>query len=408
MKSIEQMAKEYADLIVTVGVNLYKGQSLLIKCAAENYNFARLIALSAYDKGAALVKIDIDDLSLLKKRLEVQNEKELKVVTDYSKIIDYEMMVKDWAYIRIDNTEDRHHLIDVDANKLSIYRSTLSENHTLYMQSRMRHENAWCVVCSPGPVWAKSILGESGTEEQLWHLLAPILKLDKEDPTQAWLEHNKVLKQRCNTLNQFKIKQLHFKSSKTDLTIGLAAVSRWKGGGDTLPRGANFMANIPTEEVFTTPNRFDVNGYVTTTRPVSVMESRVEDLKLTFKGGKVVDFKAAVGNSIMESFFSIDEGASYLGEVALVDENSPIAKSKQIFNSILYDENASCHLALGAGYPFCLENFEQYNEDELIKIGCNRSLVHTDFMIGSSDLDIEATTEDGKNIVIMQKGNFVI
>ena len=169
------------------------------------------------------------------------------------------------------------------------------------------------------------------------------------------------------------------------------------------------MANIPTEEIFTTPHRLSAEGYVVTTRPVSVMDSRVEHVRLEFKEGKVVACTAERGQDVMDRFLAVDEGARYLGEVALVGEDSPIARSNCIFNSILYDENASCHLALGAGYPSCLANAHELStEEKLLEAGCNRSLVHTDFMVGSADMDIDAKTVDGEVIAIMRKGMFVI
>ena len=372
MKTIGQMVEDYARLIVHTGVGLYCGQCLQIKTGAENYWFAQKIAEIAYCDGALLVDIRIDDLKLVRKRIDAQNPEQLGAVPDFAKMVDYEMMVKDWAYIRIDNTEDREWLEDADAQKLSAYKSAIGRSGALYRQSRMRNEHPWCVVCAPGPIWAKSVLGPDATIEEFWHVLAPILRLDTDDPAAAWKQHAGMLLERSLFLNNLKISTLHFTSAKTDLTIGFTEAHRWMGGGDPLPNGSWFMANIPTEEVFTTPDRLLVQGHVVTTRPVSVMDSLVEDVELEFKDGKVVSCKARVGQQIMDRFLDTDEGARYLGEVALVGEDSPIARSNRIFHSILFDENASCHLALGAGYPSCLANAEQLSTDEkLLEAGCN-------------------------------------
>ena len=409
MKTIGQMVEDYAALIVHTGVGLYGGQCLQIKTGAENYWFAQKIAEIAYGCGALLVDIQIDDLKLVRKRIDAQNPEQLGAVPDFAKLVDYEMMVKDWAYVRIDNTEDRQWLQDADAQKLSAYKSAIGRSGALYRQSRMRNEHPWCVVCAPGPIWAKSVLGSDATVEEFWHVLAPILRLDTDDPAAAWKQHAGMLLERSLFLNNLKISTLHFTSTKTDLTIGFTEAHRWMGGGDPLPNGSWFMANIPTEEVFTTPNRLLVQGHVVTTRPVSVMDSLVEDVELEFKDGKVVSCKARVGQQIMDRFLDTDEGARYLGEVALVGEDSPIARSNRIFHSILFDENASCHLALGAGYPSCLANAEQLSTDEkLLEAGCNNSLVHTDFMIGSPDMDITASTRAGEQVQIMKSGKFVI
>jgi aminopeptidase len=244
--------------------------------------------------------------------------------------------------------------------------------------------------------------------EDLWQLLTPILKLDAEDPAQAWQEHSDNLVKRGNWLNSLNIASLTFKSPKTDLTIGFRKEHLWLGGGDPLPNGTWFLPNIPTEEVFTTPDLATAHGYVATTKPVSVMDSLVEDVLLTFEKGKVVSCKARVGQEIMDRFLGMDAGASFLGEVALVDEDSPIALSGRTFGSILYDENASCHLALGAGYPSCIAESEKLSsESQLQAAGCNTSMVHTDFMVGSADMKITATTRDGETVVIMENGRFV-
>lgn len=407
MKTIEQLVKDYALLVIESGINLYKGQSLLIKTSYDGYYFAQALAESAYDHGAQLVKIEINDLKLMRKRTETQSVETLSLLPDYEKQVDYEMMAKDWAYIYIDNTEDRFWLADADATQLSALRSATSRWHHIYQTSRMRHEHPWCVICTPGPVWARKVLGEKATVEDLWHLLEPILKLDADDPAKAWTDYCKVLLGRCAWLDSLQIAQLHYTSAKTDLTIGFREEHLWAGGGDPLPNGRWFLPNIPTEEVFTVPDLATAQGHVATTRPVSVMDSLVEDALITFEKGKVVACTARIGQSVMDSFLKTDEGASRLGEVALVDEQSAIARSQRIFGSILFDENASCHLALGAGYPSCLKGSAKLSSDaQLIAAGCNVSLVHTDFMVGCADIEITALTRSGDQVVIMENGKF--
>ena len=409
MRSIEQYAKEYAKLVIESGVVLRNGQSVHIRTGYDNYQFARLLAQTAYRSGALHVVIDIDDPQLTKTKIESQSIEELTIFPDYQKQIDYEMMAKDWAFIRIDNTEDRHWLEDVDASKLSAMRKAASKWGAIYRQSRMRHEHPWCVICVPGPVWAKKVLGEQATVELLWETVAPILRLDTYDPSLAWKEHANMLDMRSKRLNSLNISSLHFTAKETDLTIGFRKEHLWVGGGDPLPNGTWFLPNIPTEEVFSVPDMHTAEGIVRTTRPVSVMDSLVEDVVLEFNSGRVVSCTARVGQKVMDNFLAIDEGATRLGEVALVDENSPIARSKKVFGSILYDENASCHLALGAGYPSCLSNSASLTTDEQLKqAGCNTSLTHTDFMIGSADMDIVAHTREGKKVVIMKDGQFTI
>jgi aminopeptidase len=409
MKSYQHFAEKYAQLVVQSGVALRKGQSLFIKTGIGTYEFARMVAKQAYKGGALQVLIDIDDPQLTKTRIDCQSESELQEIPDFQKMIDYEMMVKDWAFVRIDNTEDRTWLSDADPSKLSAMRSAASRNSRLYRQSRMRHEHPWCVICAPGPVWARNVLGEKATEEELWDILIPILRLDTDDPNQAWTNHSNTLMKRCSKLNDLHIKTLHFTGDKTDLTIGFRQAHRWFGGGDPLPNGTWFLPNIPTEEVFTVPDLSAVDGHVHTTRPVSVLDSLVEDVALEFSHGLVTRCTARIGQELMERFLSIDDGARRLGEVALVDESSPLARSKRVFGSILYDENASCHLALGAGYPSCLTNGSSLTTDaQLHEAGCNTSLVHTDFMVGSHQTNVTAITRDNIEVPIMVQGRFVI
>jgi aminopeptidase len=231
------MEKEYAKLVIKVGVALKEGQPLFIKTPYESYPFAQLLGEVAYDQGASLVKIELDDLKLLNKRIANQTAQQLKEIPSYQKNIDYEMMVKDWAYIRIDNTENRHFLEGVDAEKLTSYSSALRENSKEYALNRMRNESSWCVICAPGEKWAKDVLGEDGTVNELWDVLKPILKLDQKDVIESWEKHNQMLKQRGSILNNLKIESLHFTSSKTDLTIGLIETSIWEGGGAILKDG---------------------------------------------------------------------------------------------------------------------------------------------------------------------------
>ncbi len=398
----------YADLIIERGINLRKGQSLVIKTGPGTYDFARILAKSAYAHGALFVNVQLDDLDLLASRLANQTIEDVVKEPHYLLDEDYEMISEDWAYIRIDNTEDRLDHAPFDAVKYQAYQKQFSVAHSAIMEKRMRHQSQWCVVCAAGPRWAQLVLGPEATQDEMWDLLSPILLLDHESPVQAWDEKDKVFAKRMEYMNSLKIQSLHFSSGVTDLTIGFRPQSLWLGGSDPLPDGSRFFPNLPTEEIFSVPDMYDVNGHVTTTRPVSVMNQPTEEVTLTFKDGVVVDCTARVGSDVMQKFLDIDEGSRRLGECALVDEDSPIAKSNKVFGSILYDENASCHIALGAGYPTCLSNGKNLTtKEQLHGEGCNTSLNHTDFMIGSPDMDIMATTAAGKQVPIMSKGHFV-
>ncbi len=403
----ELLANRYADLVIRKGINLQKGKGVLILTGPGTYAFARALAKSAYRHGASYVQIMLDDLDVLAERLQNQEKDELSFNPAFLKALDYEMCSEGWSYIRIDSTEDRldHRALDnAKYQVLGTAKRRFSETRT---KKLMRHELAWCVCCAPGPRWAKQVLGEDASEDDLMEVLKPILLLDQEDPLDAWEGKKQMLLKRQTYLNNLGIDSIHFKSSKTDLVLGLRSEARFIGGGETLPDGRPFFPNLPTEEIFTTPDRLRAEGYVTTTKPVSVLDNNTEEVRLTFKDGKVVDYTARVGKEAMDAFFSIDEGTRRLGEVALVDQSSPIAASNLVFNSILLDENASCHLALGEGYPTALTNGAGLTSTEAMhQAGCNTSLMHIDFMIGSDDMDIFVQTRDGIEIQIMQEGIF--
>lgn len=397
----------YADLVIRKGINLKKNKSVVIMTGPGTYYFARALSKSAYRHGASYVQVLLDDLDVLSARLDTQTEEQLKHSPAFIRALDYEMCSEGWSYIRIDSTEERLDHAPLDQQKNQVYGTAKREFSKTRFKKTMRHELPWCVVCAPGPRWARQVLGEQATTSDLLDVLKPILLLDKEDPCKAWDEHGSMLKTRQERLNDMHIDSLHYKSPVTDFTIGFTEQARFLGGSEMLPDGTPFFPNIPTEEIFTTPDRLRANGYITTTKPVTVLNSRTEEVRLVFNDGKVVDYTAKVGKEVLDSFFAIDEGTTYIGECALVDESSPIAQSGLIFDSILLDENASCHLALGDGYPTCLTNgSELTTEEKLNEAGCNTSLMHVDFMVGSKDMSITARTREGMDIQIMKMGRF--
>ena len=403
----ERDIERYAELIITKGINLQKNKAVLITTGVGTYYFARALGKAAYRLGASYVQILTDDLDLLSARLEAQTEEEVQFVPAYIKALDYEFISEGWSFIRVDSTDERldHGPLDPTKNQLA------SRARQLASQTRskalMRHQLPWCVCVAPGPLWAKQVLGEDATEQDLFEVLKPILLLDHEDPQRAWDEKHEMLEKRMDFINNLDFKALHFKSPVTDLTIGFRAEARFVGGSEELPSGNRFFANLPTEEIFSTPDRLVAEGYVTTTRPVSVLNTPTEEVRFVFKEGKVVDYSAKVGQDALDRFFEIDEGTRRIGEVALVDESSPIAKSGLIFHSILLDENASCHLALGEGYPICLTGASKLTtEEDLHEAGCNTSLAHVDFMVGSADMNIDAILGDGSRVPIMIDGHF--
>jgi len=401
--------KEYAEIILRSGINLREGQCVRIRCGAEDYHFARILGQEAYRLGAGYVHVELLDSYLEKSRFLHQEGDQLDYIPRF--LIDQArvMMDEDWASIRIDNAGEGDVLNHADSGKVSRNRRTVGKKLQFFTRSLMADEHSWCVVALPGKKWAEKVLGEGASEEDLWKVLKPILRLDRDDPSKAWDEHNDTLHARCDRYNDLKFDRIRFRSEGTDLTVGLSERSLWCGGPMPLASGRMYNANIPSEEIFTTPDWRRTEGVVKVTRPVSVREKMVVGAEFSFEKGKVVSFRADEGEDALREFLETDPGASFLGEIALVQNDSPISNSGLIFHSILYDENASCHLALGAGYPSCLRNFKELSSVEKLKEeGCNDSQVHTDFMIGGPDTELTAYTAEGREISLMEKGNFIL
>ena len=399
--------KNYAELIIREGINLFPQQKILIKTGPDTYSFAQLLAETAYKNGAGYEQIEIYDQKLISARVTYQEKEALSYVPQFDTLKGFQFIAEDWAYIRIDNTEDREALEQTDTDKLTIMQTAVKKATNTLFNSLMKHEHAWCVVCAPGKEWAKTVLGPQAEVEDLWEVLRKILRLDTENPVKTWKEHTEKLTDRCKKLTSLQLSALHITDAGTDITVGLRPEAIWIGGPEVLPNGRVFSPNIPTEEVFTVPDRLSVTGTLTTTRPVEVLGNTVEGACITLEHGKVINATAKTGEKILQKYFSIDEGASYTGEIALVDASSPIAESRHIFSSILYDENAACHIAFGAGYPTCLTQGNMLKStEELLEAGCNVSLVHTDFMIGSPTTRVTGKTITGEEIEIMKNGSF--
>ncbi|MBB6482397.1 aminopeptidase [Spirochaeta isovalerica] len=401
--------QEYADVILTSGVNLKKGQKLNIACSYGSYGFARLLGERAYDQGAGFVNIEIRDNYLARARAANQEGAQLEYFPLFSQVQSAQCVSEEWAYISIDNTDESHVLKDADADKIQTMTKTSRKGRDILLTSLMKDKIPWNIVAFPNETWAKEVLGDDATAEELWKVLKPILRLDQNDPVAAWREHSETLRRRCRKLEEMKIDSLRFTDGDgTDLYLGIPKGSKWEGGGALLPDGRAFMPNIPTEEVFTTPDRLRTEGFVKVRKPLQVLETRVEGAWFRFKAGKVVEFGAEVGEEILGKFLAIDEGATMLGEIALVDGSSKIAESGKLFGSILFDENASSHMALGFGFPGSVPGGDAMTEDELRDAGCNTSMVHIDFMIGWEKTNVTAMDKSGKEITIMKDGTFVI
>ncbi|MCB0726854.1 MAG: aminopeptidase [Ignavibacteriae bacterium] len=409
----EEYIKKYCELIIKVGVNLYKGQSLMIGSSVQNSDFALELADTAYKAGAKHVELLYISNKLKKSKIDhTVNSGDLEFIPAFYINRMHEAIASDWAFIRIDNLEEIDELKSADTEKLGIIMKKEQELNAPMSNAVSTGKICWCIVAAPGPKWAAKVFNDEPSEEltnKLSESLVKVLRLDKDDPVEEWRLLGKKLKDRSDKLDAMKIDKLVYKGPGTDLEIGLNKTSIWKAGFTKAQNGRAFIANIPTEEVFTTPDYKRTNGKVRVTKPVKVLENLLTGIWFEFKDGKIVDFGADSKRDLLEKFFATDEGAKYLGEAALVDKHSEVHKSGLIFNSILYDENAACHIALGRGIPTCLTNKDGLiSPEEMMKNGCNYSLVHTDFMIGSDEINVTAVTQDGKEIEIIKMGEFVI
>ncbi len=410
--------QKLAELALKVGLDFQKDQCLQIGTGIGTYDYAREIAKKAYEMGGRLVRIVVTDNELTKSRAEHSTPENLEYFPRDNIETGQMQLDESWARIRIDSTEELNVLKGVDSDALSTMTRVARSKLKFVSDQLMRHKHPWLVLAAPGPEWAKSVYGladdapQSDVDaalEKLEMVYASILRLDADDPVAVWKEHGRNLANRGKTLDSHKLDRVRFVSGETDLTVALAPTHTWIGGPSQLPDGRWYEPNLPTEEVFTTPDYRRTEGFVKIVKPVKVMETMVEGAWFTFEKGKVVDFGADKGAEIMKKFLEMDEGASFLGEVALVDVDSPINRSGLVFGSILFDENASCHIALGQGYPSALSNADELTDaDSLKAAGCNVSMLHTDFMISDDNTDVTGYGADGSELPIIRKGKFVI
>ncbi|NFH80565.1 aminopeptidase [Clostridium botulinum] len=406
----KDLLRKYAKLTVNKGVNLQKDGILVINSPIECYDFARLMAEEGYNSGAKDVYINYSDASFNKIKLINSSKEILSEVYGFERD-KYDYFVENNASFISISASDPDLLKGVDSSKISAYQKSRNIALKNYRNKCSSNKNAWCIVSIPTEGWAKKVFPNVSVEEateKLWDVIFSIMRLKENDPIEAWNKHTETLSNKVQKLNNDRFKYLKFKNSLgTDLTIELVNNHLWCGGADKCENGGfDFIANMPTEEVFSTPKYDGVNGVVFSSKPLSYCGNIINDFSLTFKDGKVIDCSAKEGLDVLKELLNTDEGSKHLGEVALVPYDSPISNSNIIFYNTLYDENASCHLALGSSYSSCIKNGESMSEDELFKLGCNKSLSHVDFMIGTKDTSIIGIKEDGTEVQIFKDGNW--
>lgn len=410
MRSYEHFLDNYAELIVRSGVNIQQGQLLVIQTPIECADFARRIAHKAYEAGAKDVVMSWRDELFTKMRYLEAPEEVFGEFASWQKEYYQYYTDRGAAFISI-AANDPELLKSVDPKRVAMVQKTSSMNLAEHREKLMSNENAWCVASVPTKAWAMKVFPEKSAEEAieaLWMAILSAVRADQDDPTAAWETHKKALRERMNFLNQCNFRRLRYRNSLgTDLVVGLPQGHIWLGGAEKTKGEVEFIANIPTEEVFTLPHKNEVDGVVYSSKPLNYQGNLIDQFSLTFKDGKVVDCSAAIGEAVLKNLIATDEGAARFGEVALVPFDSPISNSNILFYNTLFDENASCHLAFGKAYPVCVQGGEEMDKEQLEQAGVNDSLVHVDFMIGTADLAIDGQTADGEWIPVFRDGNFV-
>jgi aminopeptidase len=402
--------EKYAELAVRVGVNIQKGQTLFISAALEAAPFVRKIAEIAYKEGAKHVVVDWFDDEVNRIRLQHAPEESLSIVRR-GKLNDLNKDLENGAAMLTIHSPKPDYLRGIETKRIAAV--SKANNEAMHFARELIRQNkvSWLIVAYPTVEWAKKVfphLPEEKAMQKLWECIEKATRLDDPNPVERWQEHLKKIKERVQRLNELHLKQLSYRAPGTDLTIELPRGHLWVGAEQQNEQGVFFVPNLPTEEVFTVPLKTGVNGVVQSTRPLSYNGQIIDRFSLTFKEGKVIDAHAETGEELLKSLIEMDEGSAFLGEVALVPHSSPISKLGAVFHQTLFDENASCHLALGFALPFCLEGGTSLTGDELEKRGVNQSIVHVDFMIGSSELDIDGESREGKTIPIFRNGDWVI
>lgn len=400
---------DFAELVLKLGVNLQKNQGLEIICPVEKSDVAAAISEKAYELGARIVSVrwsceKTDRINYLYAEKDALED----IPAWYIDSKNY-LVKKGFCYVAI-SAEDPSAFKDVPADKIAAAEKAKSKLLKSFSAKIMNNEIRWCVVSVPTENWAKQVFPDSADPQaELSLAIEKTMRLDLPDPVSTWEKHVQTLDRRAAYLNDKNFEYLRYKSGNgTDITVGLALNHTWISAREKAKDGIRFIANMPTEEVFTAPHRKKINGVVKSALPLIYNGQTVDGFSLTFKNGKVVDFSAEKGADVLEQILKTDDGILSLGEVALIGKNSPIAQSKILFYNTLFDENASCHFALGKGYPSTVKGGDDMTIKELKSIGVNDSIDHVDFMIGTDDLSITGIGFDKSETPIFINGEWAI
>ncbi|MBT2770860.1 aminopeptidase [Halomonas sp. ISL-60] len=410
MVDFTEKLKRYAALTVNVGVNVQPGQTLVITAPISAVEFVRLVVRKAYEVGAHNVHVEWEDDEIT--RIKYENAPDV-AFHEFPKF-----RAKGWEDFAANNAAfltiiapNPDLLQGIDPQRIINFNKSKGRAFAKFRSYGMSNQISWSIITVPTLSWAVKIFPEITEEyliDTLWEAIFKVTRINDDDPVEAWRSHLLMLKNRTEKLNRKKYRALHYSGPGTDLRIDLSPKHRWVSDADNInEKGISFLANIPSEEIWTTPLKNGINGTVRSTKPLSYEGYLIKDFSFTFKNGKIIKIGANEGHEILHKLINIDEGAAYIGEIALVPHQSLISETNLIFYNSLFDENASSHLAIGNAYPFCLEGGTDMTEEEKMLNGMNSSQVHVDFMIGSAYLDIDGELSDGSKEPIFRSGNWV-
>lgn len=403
-----QKLEKLAEVAVKVGLRLEKGQDLVITAPIAALPLVRLITKHAYIAGAGIVSTFYSDEEATLARYEHAPDQSFDKASGWL----YEGMAKAYANgaARLAIAGDNPMMLaGQDPAKVARANKANSMAYKPALEKIANFDINWNIVSYPNPSWARQVFPELSEDAAVTKLADAIFaasRVDLDDPIAAWDAHNANLNKRSTWLNGQRFSALHFTGPGTDLTVGLADEHEWHGGASTAKNGITCNPNIPTEEVFTTPHELKVEGTVSSTKPLSHQGTLIDNIQVRFEGGRIVEAKASKGEEVLNKVLDTDEGARRLGEVALVPHSSPISKSGILFYNTLFDENASCHIALGQCYSKCFLNGASLSQDEIKAKGGNSSLIHIDWMIGSDKVDIDGIKPDGSRVPVLRKGEW--
>ena len=403
----EIMLQKYADVAVRIGLNLRSDQRLLIRAGIDDAPFIRKVTASAYKAGARFVDVQWADEQITRIRLEHADPETLSHVPDWMLPRYEEYYQRGDASLAIASS-DPGLLAGIDSDRIATMRRAVLQKVS---EPLRKYENLsnWCVMATAAPAWAKKVFPDLPTVEAqmaLWDAIFKACRVDQPDPVQAWEEHVGRLTKYKDYLTHKQYAALHYKAPGTDLTLGLAENHQWLGAQESFKNGVTCVVNIPTEEVFTAPHKDKADGHITASMPLNISGVLIEDFSLTFEGGRAVKISAKKGEADLRKLLETDGSAAQLGEAALVPHSSPISRSGIMFYNTLFDENASCHIAFGNAYRNTIAGGEDMSDEEFSAKGGNKSMIHTDFMVGSAQMDIDGIYADGSREPVMRGGEW--